>query len=61
MRKIKIFTGCDHVEVEEETNKWLADHRTAIIHRTMQSECCLVEGAWSLTITIFYYEGKQDA
>lgn len=58
MRKIKIFTDNDAGGIERKMNHWLIGHKSAIIHNVLQSECCLVDGTWSLTITIFYYEGE---
>lgn len=61
MRKIKIFTDDNSHEIESEVNTWLAAHQSAIIHNVLQSETYVggeTEGEWSLTITIFYYEGE---
>lgn len=58
MRRVKIFSDSDHEVIEQQVNKWLAGHATAVIFRTMQSEC-EIEGLWSLTITVFYYEGAR--
>lgn len=58
MRKIKIFTSSDAETVGQEVNSWLASHKSAIIHDILQSESHDT-GDWTLTITIFYYEGEQ--
>ena len=61
MRKIKIFTDDGPVGVERSVNEWLVAHRSAIIHNILQSESYVggeADGEWSLTITIFYYEGE---
>lgn len=64
MRKIKIFSDSGVGVVEREVNEWLAVHKSAIIHNLLQSESYVGgddDGQWSLTITIFYYEGEQGA
>lgn len=61
MRKIKIFRFSQYNNSEEAVNVWLSEHGTAIIHNVLQSESIDSDGsgAWSLTITIFYYEGVE--
>lgn len=58
MRKIKIFTDSNADVIEREVNTWLVSHKLAIIHDMLQSESHDT-GDWTLTITIFYYEGEQ--
>lgn len=57
MRKIKIFRVGVFNDVRV-INEWLAEHKSAIIDQMLQSESNTSDG-WSLTITIFYYEGEQ--
>lgn len=57
MRKIKIFRLAAYND-EMVINHWLAEHKAAIIHNMLQTECVVDGTAW-ITITIFYYEGEQ--
>lgn len=56
MRKIKIFRLAAYND-ETVINHWLAEHKAAIVHKMLQSESG-VGLDWTLTITIFYYEGE---
>lgn len=56
MRKIKIFRLAAYND-ETVINNWLVEHKAAIIHKMLQSESG-VGLDWTLTITIFYYEGE---
>lgn len=61
MRKIKIFTDANETEMEDEINEWLIERPAIIVHNILQSESCVGDeddSTWSLTITIFYYEGE---
>lgn len=48
--KIKIFTGIKLGELENEVNEFMANRNVVTL---MQSEV-VVEGVWSLTITVVY-------
>lgn len=58
MRKIKIFRLTDFSAVEPTVNQWLAEHERITIVSMCQSESHATWHPWSLTITIFYYEGE---
>lgn len=60
MRKIKIFRFSEFNNAEATVNDWLAQHRTVIVHNVLQSESHATWHSWTLTITIFYYEGEQS-
>lgn len=60
MRRVRIFSNANHALVQQWVNEWLANHQTAIIFNVLQTESQSDNGtSWSLTITIFYYEGEQ--